>query len=291
MAATRPRSSSSRRWPRLRELLALPRAGGAAGGGAGGARPSSARRREEARLISIFVRRERRGAARRAGRAGMARPVVRHDRVGGPGGADRRRDPASSPTSSTSIRSSVEDARSSIQFPKVEPYPGYLYVVLHGIDVRKGKHGVRHPRRRLLHRAELAGHRARRRVHVDCAPARACAIATTGCWRRARSALFHRIVDTMVDHYRPAMDALEQRIDHLEEEAFTGHESAGAADAQAAPRAGADAARADAAARRDRPAGAARVRRHLRRDGLPLSRRLRPRGAAGRRGASCFRIA
>jgi magnesium transporter len=35
--------------------------------------------------------------------------------------------------------------------------------------------------------------------------------------------LFHRIVDTMVDHYRPVMDALEVRIDELEEEAFEGH--------------------------------------------------------------------
>jgi len=34
--------------------------------------------------------------------------------------------------------------------------------------------------------------------------------------------LFHRIVDSMVDHYRPVMDALEQRINGLEEEAFTG---------------------------------------------------------------------
>jgi magnesium transporter len=34
--------------------------------------------------------------------------------------------------------------------------------------------------------------------------------------------LFHRIVDTMVDHYRPVMDALEERIDHMEEEAFAG---------------------------------------------------------------------
>ena len=29
---------------------------------------------------------------------------------------------------------SVDDARSALQFPKVEQYPGYLYVVLHGID-------------------------------------------------------------------------------------------------------------------------------------------------------------
>ena len=50
--------------------------------------------------------------------------------------------------------------------------------------------------------------------------------------------LFHRIVDTMVDHYRPVMDALETPHRQLEEEAFTGPEPAGAADAEAAPRAG-----------------------------------------------------
>src|SRR5262245_52074988 len=29
---------------------------------------------------------------------------------------------------------SVDDARSALQFPKIEPYPGYLYLVLHGVD-------------------------------------------------------------------------------------------------------------------------------------------------------------
>ena len=29
---------------------------------------------------------------------------------------------------------SIDDARSALQFPKVEPYPEYLYIVLHGID-------------------------------------------------------------------------------------------------------------------------------------------------------------
>src|SRR5688500_1063851 len=32
----------------------------------------------------------------------------------------------------------VEDALSVLQFPKVEPYQGYLYIVLHGIDVKRG---------------------------------------------------------------------------------------------------------------------------------------------------------
>ena len=38
-------------------------------------------------------------------------------------------------------------------------------------------------------------------------------------------ALLHRIVDAMVDNYRPEMDALEGRIAKLEEQAFVGRET------------------------------------------------------------------
>ena len=34
---------------------------------------------------------------------------------------------------------SIEDARSAIQFPKVEQYPGYLYAILHGVDVASSR--------------------------------------------------------------------------------------------------------------------------------------------------------
>jgi magnesium transporter len=116
---------------------------------------------------------------------------------------------------------SIEDARSSIQFPKAEPYPGYLYVVLHGIDVSKGKQAF-----------------ATRDVDFFIGPnwlltvhdgqSRSIAYLREVCDRHERLlsegpvGLFHRIVDAMVDHYRPVMEALEQRIDELEEEAFTG---------------------------------------------------------------------
>jgi len=116
----------------------------------------------------------------------------------------------------------IEDARSSIQFPKVEPYQGYLYVVLHGIDVRKGPKAF-----------------ATRDVDFFIGPtwlvtvhdgeATSIAHLREVCDRHDRLlsegpvGLFHRIVDAMVDHYRPVMEALEQRIDHLEEEAFSGH--------------------------------------------------------------------
>ena len=117
---------------------------------------------------------------------------------------------------------SIEDARSSIQYPKAEPYPGYLYVVLHGIDVSKS-------RQRAFATRDIdffiGPHFL---VTVHDGKSTSIAHLRELCDRHDRLlaegpvGLFHRIVDTMVDHYRPVMDALEERIDHMEEEAFTG---------------------------------------------------------------------
>jgi len=117
---------------------------------------------------------------------------------------------------------SIDDARSSIQFPKAEPYPGYLYVVLHGIDVSKS-------RQRAFATRDIdffiGPHFL---VTVHDGKSTSIAHLRELCDRHDRLlaegpvGLFHRIVDTMVDHYRPVMDALEERIDHMEEEAFTG---------------------------------------------------------------------
>ena len=169
--------------PRLRELLAVPRAGGAAGGGAG-RRCSVEGERFDHRSSSI---RTAQTQSRRAGRAGVARPGLRRDGVGGPGGADRRRSAGSSSDVFRFHPLSVEDAVSALQFPKVEPYPGYLYVVLHGIDVQAAGHTVRDPRRRLLPRPQLPGDRARRRVALASRDCARCATATSTSSRRARS--------------------------------------------------------------------------------------------------------
>src|SRR6476659_164797 len=37
---------------------------------------------------------------------------------------------------------SVEDARADLQYPKIEAYDGYLYDILHGIDVHAGDQSV-----------------------------------------------------------------------------------------------------------------------------------------------------
>jgi magnesium transporter len=117
---------------------------------------------------------------------------------------------------------SVDDARSAVQFPKVEQYPGYLYAILHDIDV-----GAKH---------ELAtrdvdffvGHSVLVTVHDGTSAAIDEVRSACGRYERLLAegtvGLFHRIVDAMVDHYRPAMDSLEARIDKLEDEASAGRE-------------------------------------------------------------------
>jgi magnesium transporter len=117
----------------------------------------------------------------------------------------------------------VDDARSAVQFPKVEQYPGYLYAILHGIDVGA--------------RSDLAtrdvdffvGHSVLVTVHDGSSAAIADVRGACGKHDRMLAegtvGLFHRIVDAMVDRYRPSMDSLEARIDRLEEEAGLGREA------------------------------------------------------------------
>jgi magnesium transporter len=118
---------------------------------------------------------------------------------------------------------SVEDALSSLQFPKVESYPGYLYLVLHGVDV-------------------AAGHREFATQDIDFflgpnylvtvhgGQSRTIARMREVCLEYERIleegpvALMHRIIDGMVQNYRPVVEAIEDRIDQMEEEAIRGRE-------------------------------------------------------------------
>ena len=118
---------------------------------------------------------------------------------------------------------SVEDARSALQFPKVEPYPGYLYIVLHGIDLTKGR--AQFATRDVdffLGRNYL--------VTVHDGQSRSIGRLRELCDRHERIlseggvGLLHRIVDTMVDHYRPAIEGIEERLNKLEDTAFSGQD-------------------------------------------------------------------
>ena len=174
----------------------------------------------------------------------------------------------------------------AMQYPKVEAYDGYLYIVLHGIDFQA--------RRPLLRRPTTSTSSSGRTTSSPCTTATRRSIdelrenmrhATRRCMAEGPVALFHRIVDAMVDHYRPEVEKLEERIDELENgDLRATRRRAGPADPRREAR-GRAACAAIVTPQRDviAPPGAARLRRHQHRDVVPVPRHLRPPGAHRRR--------
>jgi len=114
---------------------------------------------------------------------------------------------------------SVEDAMSKLQYPKVEAYDGYLYVILHGIESKTGERCF------ATHDVDffvgpnylVTVHDGDSRTIGDL---RDHATRNPKILSEGPVALLHRIVDAMVDHYRPEIDKLEDRLDALEDEIF-----------------------------------------------------------------------
>jgi magnesium transporter len=116
---------------------------------------------------------------------------------------------------------SLEDARSALQFPKVEHYPDYLYLVLHGIDAEAAA--------RTFSTRDVDFFLGRNYlVTVHDGRSRSIARLRDACGQHAHIlsegpvALLHRMVDTMVDNYRPVSERIEQHIEALEEQALAG---------------------------------------------------------------------
>ena len=108
---------------------------------------------------------------------------------------------------------------SALQYPEDRAYDGYLYVVLHGIDFHAGEHGFK------THDVDFfLGPNYLVTVHdgdsrVDRDAAENCP-RNAGIMAEGPVALFHRIVDAMVDHYRPEIEKLEDALDEIEKEVF-----------------------------------------------------------------------
>ena len=100
-----------------------------------------------------------------------------------------------------------------------EEYNGYLYVVLHGIDFQAAQHGFA-----TLDVDFFLGPSYLVTVHDGTS--RSIVELRDHCPRNTKIlgegpvALFHRIVDAMVEHYRPEVEKLEDRLDELEKEVF-----------------------------------------------------------------------
>ena len=113
----------------------------------------------------------------------------------------------------------IEDAIAEIHHPKIESYGDYLYVILHGIDFKAREHA--------FHTQDVDFFLSDRYL-VTVHPGISRSIGKVGdiCTRNSRvlgegpAALMHRIIDTMVDNYRPEVEKLQERLDELEKEVF-----------------------------------------------------------------------
>jgi magnesium transporter len=114
---------------------------------------------------------------------------------------------------------SVEDALGEILHPKIEPYNGYIYLVLHGIDFQAPQHEFKtHEVDFFLSEKYL--------VTVHDETSRSISRLLEVCPKHdfilaeGTDAMLHRILDSMVDNYRPEVEKLEQRLDDVENRVF-----------------------------------------------------------------------
>ena len=113
----------------------------------------------------------------------------------------------------------VEDAVAKVHHPKIESYDGYLYLILHGIDYKKSETAF------ATHDIDFfLGHTYLVTVHDG--QTRSAATVREVCTRNEQvlgegpAALMHRIIDQMVDNYRPEVEELEEWLDQLEQKVF-----------------------------------------------------------------------
>ena len=113
----------------------------------------------------------------------------------------------------------IEDALMEIHHPKVESYGDVLYVILHGIDFKAREHAFRTKDVDFFLGATYL-------VTVHEGISRSVGRVADICTRNERvlgegpAALFHRIIDAMVDNYRPEVEKLGERLDDIEKEVF-----------------------------------------------------------------------
>jgi len=120
----------------------------------------------------------------------------------------------------------VEDAVGSTHHPKVETYDDCLYLILHGIDFNATQQGgfSTHDIDFFIGANYL--------VTIHDGTSRSIASVQGICPRNdfvlgaGPMALVHRIVDTMVDNYRPEVSLLEDRLDEAEEAVFSANNQA-----------------------------------------------------------------
>jgi magnesium transporter len=113
----------------------------------------------------------------------------------------------------------VEDCRENRHYPKVEEFPGYIYLIVHGVRADTS------PDRFVT--IELDAFLGRNYVityHHDSFRSindvkQLLRTSPVGC-QRGPAFLLHQILDRIVDYYSPVLDDFDDRIDRLESEIF-----------------------------------------------------------------------
>ena len=166
---------------------------------------------------------------------------------------------------------SIEDALAEIHQPKIESYGDYLYLVLHGIDFSARQHKFRTKDVDFFLNPKYL-------VSVHHGLSRSVGRVADACSRNGQvlaegtPALLHRIVDTMVDNYRPEVEKLDAEAGPAGNRGIrepctcAGPQNPGIQEGRDLAAAGRD-----ARARRRGTTGAARVPLHFRADRLPVS--------------------
>ncbi|HET7219699.1 MAG TPA: magnesium/cobalt transporter CorA [Vicinamibacterales bacterium] len=113
----------------------------------------------------------------------------------------------------------IEDALAEIHHPKVESYGDYLYLILHAIDFNPREHAFRTQEIDFFLGWQYL-------VTMHNGKSRSIARISEICGRNDRvlgegpAALLYRIIDSMVDNYRPEVEKLGARLDTMEKEVF-----------------------------------------------------------------------
>jgi magnesium transporter len=113
----------------------------------------------------------------------------------------------------------IEDALNAIHHPKIESYGDYLYLILHGIDFQARHH--------LFKTKDVDFFLAPQYlITIHHGVSRSIAQVADVCARNGQllgegtASLLHRLVDALVDNYRPEIEKLQHRLDTLETEVF-----------------------------------------------------------------------
>ena len=115
----------------------------------------------------------------------------------------------------------VEDAHKEIDLPKVDLYDGYVYLVVHRINVDFSERRVA-PREMDIFLSDRFLVTVHDEVSVSTADVGARIAATPSLLAAGPDIVMHEIIDRIVDRYLPVLDRWEEEIDELEEVILSG---------------------------------------------------------------------